>query len=265
MTLVPGWQEKPESICQKCLISADKNCQLIEETRNNGRTPDNLAFSHYQNMKSKIFFRLFPLAVIYIGFIAGCMQRDQETILFLGDSLTEGFRLSADESFPAVLQQRLDQEKYEYRVINGGKSGNTTSDALKRLPELLKRNPGIDILIVFLGANDFFEAVPPVQVKENISKIVGTARAGLNDVKIYIIPFPALRTMVPDYEEGFNKIYTEIAREQDVKLLPFIMSGVFGMPEMNQADRVHPNARGARIMADNVFQILKERNIIRHH
>jgi acyl-CoA thioesterase-1 len=215
-------------------------------------------------MSVRFLIRYLLVGLFLSGFAAGCMQKEQDTILFLGDSLTEGFRLSPADSFPSVVQKRLEQEGYEYRILNGGKSGNTTADALDRLPELLKNYPDIDIVVIFLGANDFFEDVPPVKVKENLIEIISFTRTVLSGVQIYIIPFPALRTMIPDYEEGFNNTYTEVSGETGVKLLPFIMTGVFGVQDMNQADGIHPNAQGARVIADNMFRILKEQNIIHH-
>ncbi len=184
-------------------------------------------------------------------------------ILFLGDSLTAGFRLHSDQSYPALVQRRLHREGYSYRIINGGFTGDTTGKALARLDRIFQENKDIEIMIVFLGANDFFQEIAPDQVEDNLKRIFRMARSYNPGIKLYLVQFPRSGVMVPGYNMGYDDALTRGATDSHAQILPFFLDGILGVEELNQADHLHPNARGTIRVAENVYRILLREQIIR--
>jgi acyl-CoA thioesterase-1 len=173
------------------------------------------------------------------------------TLAVLGDSLSVS--PSVDASFPAVLEGRLREAGYRWRVINAGRNGDTTAQGLARLDDVLREAP--TILIVALGANDGLRGVPVATVRRHLDQIITRARAEGSAVLLCGMETPPLRGW--DYTVAFHDIYPALAREHAVRLVPFLLAGVFGNLNLNQPDMVHPNAAGARRIADTVWALLE--------
>lgn len=171
----------------------------------------------------------------------------------LGDSLTAGLGLAADQAYPAVLQRRLDAAGYQYEVVNAGVSGDTTAGGLSRLDWSLEGD--VKVLIVALGGNDGLRGLPVSQMKRNLVTIVDRARQ--RHIKVLLAGMDTLTNMGPQYRTAFHDVFPEIARERRVDFLPFLLEGVAGRPDLNQPDGIHPTAEGARVIADHLWPILE--------
>jgi len=181
-------------------------------------------------------------------------HKDKPKIIAFGDSLTAGFGLSERESYPYLLQQKLDADGYEYEVINAGVSGDTTQGGLERIDWSLDQE-SVEILILALGGNDLLRGVPPSQVKSNLAEIIKKAKA--KGIKVLLCGMLAPPIMGPEYQQEFNRLYPELADEYKVAYMPFILEGVALRKELNQADGIHPNVEGTKIMAENIYRYLK--------
>jgi acyl-CoA thioesterase-1 len=173
-------------------------------------------------------------------------------IVALGDSLTSGHGISSTKAFPAALQARLDAGGYDFTVVNAGVSGDTSARALQRVREALAGD--VEVLIVALGANDGLRGVPVADLRRNLAGIIERAQA--QGIKVLLCGMEALPIHGWNYTVEFHQAYVDLARSYDVPLVPFMMLNVLGNPDLMQADRVHPNADGARVMADHVWPYL---------
>jgi acyl-CoA thioesterase-1 len=174
-------------------------------------------------------------------------------VVALGDSLTAGPGLSPEETYPARLQERIRAAGLPHVVINQGVSGDTTADALARLDRTLASAP--EVLIVALGANDGLRNVPVTTVQRNLATIV--ERAQQRNIRVLLCGMETPPNHGWQYSLDFHRIYPELARTYDVPLMPFLLTGVVGRPELNLADGWHPNAAGARRIADNLWPYLE--------
>jgi acyl-CoA thioesterase-1 len=173
-------------------------------------------------------------------------------IVVLGDSLTAGLGLPPKEAFPQQLQSLLDAEGYDYEVVNAGVSGDTTAGGLRRLEWSLDRNTRV--LIIALGGNDGLRGLPVDVMKQNLSTIIETARA--RGIAVVLTGMEAPPNFGQDYTDEFRAGFRELADKYDVAFVPFLLEGVAGNPALNQGDGIHPNARGARMVADHVWRTL---------
>jgi acyl-CoA thioesterase I len=174
-------------------------------------------------------------------------------IVAFGDSLTSGRGIGASRAFPSVLQERLDEEGFQYEVVNAGVAGDTSDRALRRFDDALAGD--VRILIVALGANDGLRGVPVARLKANLARIIETAQE--RGISVLLCGMEALPIYGWDYTVGFHKAYQELADRYGVTLVPFVLRNVIGNPQLMQPDRAHPNADGARVIADNVWPYLK--------
>ena len=174
-------------------------------------------------------------------------------IVFLGDSLTAGLGIGKDQSVPALIQERLRREGYAYDVVNAGNSGDTSDGGLSRLDWSLAGN--VAILVVELGANDGLRGISPARTRQNLESIVGTAKQ--RGITVLLTGMEAPPNYGPDYIAGFHKVYPELAAQYHVALVPFLLQNVAGNASLNQRDGIHPTPEGARIVADNVWGVLK--------
>jgi acyl-CoA thioesterase-1 len=174
-------------------------------------------------------------------------------IVALGDSLTSGRGIARDEAYPAILQDRLDEAGLRFEVINAGRSGATSGDGARRLSGALAGD--VRVLIVALGANDGLRGVAVERVKSNLSGIITEARA--RGISVLLCGMEALPLYGLDYSIEFHRVYSDLAREFEIPLVPFMLTGVIGHEEMMQRDRIHPTAAGARLIADNIWPYLK--------
>lgn len=175
-------------------------------------------------------------------------------VVFLGDSLTAGYGLSEEEAFPARVGELLAEEGLPVRVVNAGVSGDTTAGGLARLDWLLRQKP--DVLVVGLGGNDGLRGLSPEMTEENLRQIVERAKQAGAEVLLLGLQLPP--NYGADYTAAFREIYPRLAQELGVPLVPFLLAGVGGEPELNLPDGLHPNAEGQRIVAGNVLPYLRE-------
>ncbi|MCI0750402.1 MAG: arylesterase [Flammeovirgaceae bacterium] len=178
-----------------------------------------------------------------------------KTILFFGDSLTAGYGLSPEEAFPALAEKKLKQLGKNCKVINAGLSGETSAGGLSRIDWMLKQP--IDIFVLELGANDGLRGLPLTDTRKNLQLIIDKVKARNPNVKIVVAGMMVPPNMGPEYSEGFKKIFPEIARKNSATLLPFLLEGVAGNEKLNQADGIHPNVEGHKIVAETVVNIIK--------
>ena len=175
-------------------------------------------------------------------------------IVAFGDSLTAGFGLSEKESYPYLLQEKLKADGYDYEVINAGVSGETSLGGLERADWVLEQE-NVKILILELGANDLLRGMPPSNMKENLDKIIRKAKA--KKIEVLLCGMLAPPTAGSDYKREFMTAFPDLADEHKLEFLPFLLEGVAAKREFNQADGIHPNAEGEKLMTDNVYKALK--------
>jgi acyl-CoA thioesterase-1 len=176
-------------------------------------------------------------------------------ILVLGDSLSDGFGLKRSEAYPALLVEKLRAAGLNYEVINASQSGGTTTGGLRRLPLHLKHK--IDIFILELGINDAFTGVPIDQIRNNLQEIIDQVKAHNPDARIVIVGMRLPNYSTDDYMHAFGQIYVDLAAKNRAALVPYLLEGVGGDPSLNLPDRIHPNASGQKILAENVWRILE--------
>jgi acyl-CoA thioesterase-1 len=177
-------------------------------------------------------------------------------IAFLGDSLTEGLGLLSLEAYPVLVGERFEADGYtNVRIFNAGISGDTTAGGLRRLDDVL--TPDVKILVVALGGNDALRGLPAEQTKNNLVKIVQTARE--KGVMVLLAGMEAPPNLGEDYQISFRAAFVEAARlSREIEYMPFLLDGVAGKPELNQADGIHPNKQGAALLAENMYPRLKK-------
>lgn len=184
-------------------------------------------------------------------------QDTMKTILFFGNSLTAGYGLEPEESFPSLIQVKIDSLKLPYKVINAGLSGETTAGGKERINWLLKQK--IDVFVLELGANDGLRGIPVAETKGNLQSIVDQVKAKNPGVKMVMAGMEVPPNMGNTYASDFRKIFKEIAEKNNMALVPFLLNNVGGIAELNQADGIHPTAKGQKILAENVWEVLKDK------
>jgi len=174
-------------------------------------------------------------------------------IVALGDSLTSGHGIGAARAYPAVLQERIDEEGLPFEVVNAGVSGATSSDGVRRLSAALQGH--VQILIVALGANDGLRGVPVERLTSNLTRIITEAQS--RNIDVVLCGMDALPIYGWNYTVAFHQTYRQLAEQFHVPLVPFMLSGVIANQSMMQRDGIHPNASGARQIAENIWPYLE--------
>ena len=197
-----------------------------------------------------------PAAALALGVVlalAAATAHAEPVIVALGDSITAGLGVAADEAYPALLEARLRRDGYAYRVVNAGVSGDTTAGGLRRVDWVLRAQP--EIVILALGANDGLRGQSPKTTRANLEAIV--ARLTAAGARVLL----AGMRMPPNYGETFTRqfeaVFPAVARRANVALVPFLLDGVAADPTLNQADGLHPNAAGHRVIADRLWPQLR--------
>lgn len=176
-----------------------------------------------------------------------------QTILFLGDSLTEGYQLAKEDAYPALVEKELKKTRKEIKVINGGVSGATTASGMKRLDWYLKAKP--DIMVLALGANDGLRGMKLSETEKNLSQVIEKARSRNIDVILAGMKMPT--NMGEKYRADFENIFPKLAKKYSLPLIPFLLEGVGGQPSLNLPDGIHPNPKGHEVMAKTVLKVLE--------
>ncbi|MFQ5629762.1 MAG: arylesterase [bacterium] len=183
-------------------------------------------------------------------------SQQPKTILIFGNSLTAGYGLDPSQAFPALLQQKIDSLDWHFRVIGAGLSGETSAGGLRRIDWILRRN--IDVLILELGGNDGLRGISLEDTEKNLQAIIDKTQKAYQDVKIILAGMQVPPNLGPEYTTEFQSIYPALAKQYGAALIPFLLEGVGGIPELNLADRIHPNIEGHKIVAENVWKVLEK-------
>ncbi|WP_089237454.1 arylesterase [Belliella buryatensis] len=176
-------------------------------------------------------------------------------ILFFGNSLTAGYGLEEEESFPGLVAARIDSLELPYRVINGGLSGETTASGLSRLDWFLEEKPSIFVLE--LGGNDGLRGISLTETKKNLKSIISLVKTRYPDTKILLAGMQIPPNMGQEYTKEFQEMYPTIAEEENVKLIPFLLEGVAGDPDLNLPDGIHPTAEGHEIVFETIWPYIE--------
>jgi acyl-CoA thioesterase-1 len=179
---------------------------------------------------------------------------ERPVILCVGTSLTAGYGLDPEQSYPALLQARADAAGLAFRFVNAGVSGETSAGARSRIDWLFQQKVGV--LVLETGANDGLRGIDPAAVRANIRAILDRARRQSPPPRLVLLSMEALPNYGADYARRFRAIYPELAREYDAVLVPFFLEGVAGVAALNQADGVHPTTEGQRIIAETLWKYL---------
>ncbi|HEX5718933.1 MAG TPA: arylesterase [Thermoanaerobaculia bacterium] len=171
---------------------------------------------------------------------------DEPLVVFLGDSLTAGYGLGGEQAYPALVEKRLEEEGIPIKALNAGVSGDTTAGGLARLDWLLSQKP--DVVVVGLGGNDGLRGLPLEQAEHNLREIVRRAKAA--GARVLLLGMQIPPNYGPEYAKGFSDMYPSLAKEMDVPLVPFLLEGVGGVADLNQADGIHPTAAGQEKVAE---------------
>ena len=177
------------------------------------------------------------------------------TIVFFGNSLTAGYGLDPSEAFPAIIQQKIDSAGSKYKVINAGVSGETTAGGLGRIAWIL-RQP-LDIFVLELGGNDGLRGIPPTETRKNLQGIIDAVRQKYPAACIILAGMQTPPNMGQAYATDFTKIYPDLAKQNKITLIPFLLEGVGGDEKLNQADGIHPTVAGHKIVAATVWKSLE--------
>lgn len=178
-----------------------------------------------------------------------------KTVVFLGDSLTAGLGVQPSEAFPALIGEKIRAAALPFEVQNAGLSGDTTAGGLRRIDWLLQRR--IDILVLELGANDGLRGLDLRAMKANLQAIIDKTKAKNPQVRIVLAGMQVPPNLGAEYASGFQRVFQDLAAANNATLIPFLLEGVGGHRDLNQADQIHPSPAGHRIVADLVWRTLE--------
>ena len=183
------------------------------------------------------------------------VAEERPVVLFLGTSLTAGYGLPAEEAFPALVQEHIDAEGLDYRVVNAGVSGDTSAGGLRRIEWLLQLP--IAVLVLELGANDMLRGLDVASLRRNLQAIIDRTRAVHPRMRLVVTGMRAAPNLGADYVAAFETVYPSLARANDAVLIPFALEGVAGKAPLNQPDGIHPTAEGHRRIAAMIWKTLE--------
>ena len=184
------------------------------------------------------------------------IENKKKTIVFFGNSLTAAYGLDPSQGFVGLIGERIDSLGLNYKVVNAGLSGETSAGGNSRIDWILRQK--IDVFVLELGANDGLRGTSIAETTKNLGAILQKVKTKYPEVKILICAMEALPNMGEKFTTEFRGIFTKLAKENDATLIPFFLSNVGGIPELNQADGIHPTAKGHQIVTENIWTVLKE-------
>lgn len=180
--------------------------------------------------------------------------QSEKTIIFYGDSLTAGYGLAPEHAFPALVDELISDKGLDYKVVNAGVSGETSSGGVTRIDWVL--NQQVDIFVLELGANDGLRGIPTEKTYDNLEKIIEKVHAKYPACKIVIVGMMVPPNMGKEYADNFSGIYPKLVKNFGSTFMPFLLTDVAGDPELNLPDGIHPNVEGHKIVAKNVMKVL---------
>lgn len=181
-------------------------------------------------------------------------ERPGPKVIVLGDSLSAGYNVPREEAYPEKMNSLLDREGIQVNIINAGVSGDTTQGGLNRLGGIISQKPAG--VIVQLGANDMLRQLPVEETRKNLEQIL--EKLSEHKIRVLLMGMKAAPNYNPGYQEEFNSIYTQLAKNYDVDFYPFFLDGVAGVPEYNLDDGVHPNMKGIEVMVRNSYHTVAD-------
>ncbi|MBU2907366.1 arylesterase [Arenibacter algicola] len=181
-------------------------------------------------------------------------KNQSKVILFFGNSLTAGMGLDPNEAFPALIQDKIDSLQLSYKVVNAGLSGETTASGKNRLGWVL--NADIEVFVLELGANDGLRGISLEETRGNLQEIIDVVQQKNPNTTIILAGMQIPPNMGQDYTSGFKDIFPDLAKKNNIGLIPFLLEDVAGDPELNQPDGIHPTAEGQKIIANNIWPII---------
>ena len=188
-------------------------------------------------------------------FLMAAAQPAPGVILCLGDSITAGYGLDSEQSYPALLQKKIDAKNWDFRVVNAGQSGDTSAGGLGRLDWLLKNR--VDVLVLELGGNDGLRGLPVETMRKNLQAIIDRTKKKYPNAKVILAGMKVPPNMGRDYGAKFEATFRDLAKRNKAALIPFVLEGVGGMRELNLPDGIHPTAKGQEVVAANVWKVLQ--------
>lgn len=185
-------------------------------------------------------------------------NKPTKTVLFFGDSLTAGYGLDdpASDAYPSVVQEKIREAKLPYTVVNAGNSGETSAGGRGRIDWVLKQK--VDVFVLELGANDGLRGIAVSETTHNLQAIVDKVKAKYPNAKLVLTGMQIPPSMGADYAKDFKAIFPKLAEKNKMALVPFLLDKVGGNPKLNQGDGIHPTKEGAKIVAGNVWAVLKD-------
>ncbi len=180
-------------------------------------------------------------------------HEEKPVIVALGDSLTAGLGVPAEESYPHRLQEKLDRAGYNYRVVNAGVSGDTTAGGVRRVDWVLKSQP--KIVILELGGNDGLRGIPLEETRKNLEAIIQQLQS--KDIRVVLAGMHMPSNYGESYRTGFENIYINLAQKYRLSLIPFFLEGVAGEPFLNQVDGIHPTGAGYQVIVEEIWKTLE--------
>lgn len=181
-------------------------------------------------------------------------EKSERRIVFLGDSITAGFGLEKSAAYPALIQELAKKQGLEWKCINAGLSGDTTTGGVRRVKLLTKRPRNIDLIIIALGGNDGLRGIAPAATQKNLLEIIATVQEKQPDAKIILAGIEVPANMGADYKEKFLATFQKVAQKTKVSFYPSLIEGISGDPKMNQPDMIHPNQEGQKVIAAKLFK-----------
>ena len=182
-------------------------------------------------------------------------EAQRKTIVIFGDSLSAGYGVDPSEAYPALLQEKIDAAGWNFTVVNAGVSGNTSADGLNRINWLLQRP--VDVFVLELGGNDGLRGFPLTNTAKNLQAIIDRVKGKYPDAQIVIAGMQIPANLGAAYTTAFKNIFPALAEKNHATLIPFLLEGVGGRPELNQPDHIHPTVAGHRIVTGNVWKVLE--------
>lgn len=180
---------------------------------------------------------------------------EKKRIIFFGNSLTAAYGLDPELGFVSLIQNKLDSLGFDYQTVNAGLSGETTAGGRERIDWIL--NQPVDVFILELGGNDGLRGIDPTSSAENLQAIIDAVQQKYPEAKIILAGMEAPPNMGPEFTSAFREMYPRLAQKNQIELIPFLLDGVGGDPSLNLPDGIHPNEEGHVIVANNIWEVLK--------
>lgn len=212
-------------------------------------------------MQNKFQFQFRRTIYIVIGLLLSILflglgpESKPGNIIFFGDSITAGLGVTPQQAYPALIQDKIDSLGWNFKVINAGVSGATSSDGVQRIDWILQQP--VSVFVLELGGNDGLRGINLDLTKKNLQEIIDRVKKKYPHAKIIIAGMQVPPNLGQNYTQQFKLMFPELARKNNVALIPFLLKNVGGISSLNQQDEIHPNAKGHKIVADNVWQVLK--------